>query len=287
MYYARITDYAEELLEHVDDKLPGWPERVRTMQTNWIGKSTGVRFAFPHEIKDADGADRRRQAVCLHHPSGHHHGRDLLRRGRRAPAGHAGRANQSGTGRLHRRMQAGLRDRSRHGDDGEEGHADRPVRHPSADRRASRSLGRQLRADDLRRRRRDGRAGARRARFRLRQKYNLPIKQVIKAEGQNSRPTPGRNGTATRKAIVTNSGKYDGLRYAEAVDAVAADLAAKGLGEKKTTFRLRDWGISRQRYWGTPIPMIHCADCGSVPVPEKTCRWCCRKTAYRTAAATR
>jgi leucyl-tRNA synthetase len=55
MYYAKITDYADELLEHVETKLPGWPERVRLMQANWIGKSTGVRFAFPHEIKDADG----------------------------------------------------------------------------------------------------------------------------------------------------------------------------------------------------------------------------------------
>jgi leucyl-tRNA synthetase len=160
MYYMKITAYAEELLSELDN-LPGWPEQVRLMQKNWIGKSTGVRFAFPL----ADNPDEKLWvfttradtimgvtfvAVAAEHPLATKCCRE-----------------QPGTGRLHRGMQEGRRRRSRHRDDGKEGHADRHLRHPPADRRAGRSLGRQLRADELRRRRRDGRAGARRARFRL------------------------------------------------------------------------------------------------------------------------
>ncbi|MGL4767662.1 MAG: leucine--tRNA ligase [Formosimonas sp.] len=84
--------------------------------------------------------------------------------------------------------------------------------------------------------------------------------EVFRAEAWHAKE--GKDG------FCINSGKYDGLSHADAIQAVAADLAAKGLGELKTTYRLRDWGISRQRYWGTPIPLIHCAACGVVPVPE-------------------
>ncbi|HTR58195.1 MAG TPA: class I tRNA ligase family protein, partial [Casimicrobiaceae bacterium] len=83
-------------------------------------------------------------------------------------------------------------------------------------------------------------------------------------------PSRWKDWYASKEDVLTiASAKYDGMTHLEAVDAVAADLAAKGLGEKRTTYRLRDWGISRQRYWGTPIPIIHCEKCGAVPVPEK------------------
>ncbi|OYW24723.1 MAG: leucine--tRNA ligase, partial [Hydrogenophilales bacterium 12-63-5] len=104
--------------------------------------------------------------------------------------------------------------------------------------------------------------------FGFAQKYDLPIKQVIGVENETFSHDGWAEwyGDKTRGRCV-NSGKYDGLDYTAAVDAIAADLAALTLGEKKTQFRLRDWGISRQRYWGCPIPIIHCDACGDVPVP--------------------
>jgi leucyl-tRNA synthetase len=106
--------------------------------------------------------------------------------------------------------------------------------------------------------------------FAFAKKYGLPIRQVIAIDGETFSTDAWQPWYEDKeRGYCINSGKYDGLRYKEAVDAIAADLAALGLGEKKTTFRLRDWGISRQRYWGTPIPLVHCAACGDVPVPEK------------------
>ncbi|MGH6637065.1 MAG: class I tRNA ligase family protein, partial [Polaromonas sp.] len=106
--------------------------------------------------------------------------------------------------------------------------------------------------------------------FEFAKKYGLPIKQVTDVKGQAYSLEAWADWYGDKQqGVAINSGKYDGLGFKACVDAVAADLAAQGLGEKKTTWRLRDWGVSRQRYWGTPIPIIHCAEHGAVPVPEK------------------
>jgi leucyl-tRNA synthetase len=106
--------------------------------------------------------------------------------------------------------------------------------------------------------------------FAFAKKYGLPIRQVIAAPNETFNLDTWQDWYADKsRATCVNSGKYDGLAYAHAVDAIAADLAERSLGEKRTQFRLRDWGISRQRYWGCPIPIIHCEQCGDVPVPDE------------------
>jgi len=106
--------------------------------------------------------------------------------------------------------------------------------------------------------------------FAFAKKYNLPIQQVVAVDGETFSTDAWQEWYGDKqKCVCVNSGVLDGLAHTQAVDQVAELVAAKGLGEKKTTWRLRDWGISRQRYWGTPIPIIHCADCGAQPVPEK------------------
>ena len=106
--------------------------------------------------------------------------------------------------------------------------------------------------------------------FEFAKKYGLPIKQVTDIKGQAYSLDAWTDWYGDKQqGVAINSGKYDGLTFKAAVDAVATDLINLGLGEKKTTWRLRDWGVSRQRYWGTPIPIIHCEEHGAVPVPEK------------------
>ncbi len=101
-------------------------------------------------------------------------------------------------------------------------------------------------------------------------KYQLPIRQVVSVKGQAFDPSVWQEWYGDKQSCVCiNSAELDGLNQKAAVTKVAELLAAKGLGEKKTTWRLRDWGVSRQRYWGTPIPIIHCDEHGAVPVPEK------------------
>jgi leucyl-tRNA synthetase len=270
-YYLRITDYADELLDTLHDGLPGWPERVRLMQENWIGKSEGVRFAFRHDIRDADGAliqdgllyvfTTRADtimgvtfcAVAPEHPLATH-----AARGNPELAAFIEACRQGGT------TEAELATREKEGLP-----TGLSVIHPLTGEPVPVWVGNYVLMSYG-----DGAVMGVPAHderdFAFARKYGLPIRQVIAAEGKAYSTEAWQDWYADKQIGRTiQSGKYDGLTTAEAIQAVAADLQAQGLGELRTTWRLRDWGISRQRYWGTPIPIIHCADCGPVPVPEK------------------
>jgi leucyl-tRNA synthetase len=293
-YYLNITKYADELLSAVanpEDKnyLSGWPERVRLMQENWIGKSEGVRFAFAHEIKDAQGAlinngqmwvfTTRADtvmgvtfcAVAPEHPLAVHAAaakpelQAFIEECKKGGTTEAELATQEKKG-----MATGLF-----------------VTHPITGQQVEVWVGNYVLMGYG-----DGAVMGVPAHderdFAFAKKYGIEIKPVLRLVAMQDR-LRGERGTKEDNSTVVdptawqdwygskddlalftyNSGSYDDLTPQEAREAVAADLVSKGIGEKKTTWRLRDWGISRQRYWGTPIPIIHCADCGPVPVPEQ------------------
>jgi leucyl-tRNA synthetase len=268
MYYLRITQYADELLSFLD-RMPGWPDRVKTMQANWIGKSVGVRFAFPHDVRSPDGTligDGKMYvfttradtimgvtfcAVAAEHPL----------------ATHAALGDPA---------LAAFIDECRHGSVIEADMATMEkkgmrtglfVTHPLTGDRIEVWVGNYVLMSYG-----DGAVmgvpGHDGRDFEFAKKYGLPIKQVIAVDGERFSTDALQPWYEDKeRGVCINSGKYDGLRYEAAVDAIATDLRAMGLGEKRTTFRLRDWGISRQRYWGTPIPIVHCDGCGAVAVP--------------------
>lgn len=270
-YYLKITDYADELLDSVSNKLPGWPERVKLMQENWIGKSEGVRFAFTHDIKDASGkliGDGKMYvfttradtimgvtfcAVAPEHPLAQQAAASSPKIAAFIEECKAGGTTEAELATQEKKgVPTGLF-----------------VTHPLTGDKVEVWVGNYVLMSYG-----DGAVMGVPAHderdFEFAKKYGLPIKQVVDVKGQPYSLDAWADWYGDKQQGVTiHSGKYDGLGFKAAVDAVAADLAAKGLGEKKTTWRLRDWGVSRQRYWGTPIPIIHCDEHGAVPVPEK------------------
>jgi leucyl-tRNA synthetase len=265
MYYFKITAYAEELLSGLDE-LTGWPEQVKTMQRNWIGKSFGADVLFDYDLASV-GIDGQLKvyttrpdtlmgatyvAVAAEHP--------LAQRAAESNPAIAAFIAECKAGSVAEADMATME---------KKGVATgQHVIHPlSGDKLPvfvanyvlwgyGEGAVMAVPAHDERD-------------FEFANKYSLPITQVYAAQDQSFSASEWQAWYADKDGLNTvNSGKYDGKSFTEAFDAIVADLEATAHGARKTQFRLRDWGISRQRYWGCPIPIIHCDACGDVPVPE-------------------
>jgi leucyl-tRNA synthetase len=262
MFYMRITAYADELLAALDH-LPGWPERVKVMQANWIGRSEGVEVGFPYE--DGSGALKvfttradtlmgaTYCAVAAEHP--------LATRAAASNPKLAAFVEECKRGAT---MEAELATQEQKG---------MPtgfhVIHPLTGEKLEVWVANYVLMGYG-----EGAVMAVPAHderdFEFATRYGLPIKCVIASpRGIYTDTVAPWQDAYAEHGITVNSAPFDGLDFQAATDAIAAALEQKGLGRKRVQYRLRDWGISRQRYWGTPIPLIYCERCGDVPVPEE------------------
>ncbi|MGH8389376.1 MAG: leucine--tRNA ligase [Pseudomonas sp.] len=265
-YYLRITQYAEELFSAIDS-LDGWPDRVRTMQRNWIGKTAGVRLAFAHQILDAAGQliDAGKLwvfttrvdtlmgvtfcAVSPDHP--------LAKRSLELDPG------------LELQLQA-CRQAAVVGSTDSQRRIGVPsgfqVENPLSGERVPLWITSYVLSEYGEGALMGVPAHDERD-FEFSQQYGLSVRQVIASSDLLFDSQSWSDDYACREGFLINSAEYDGLSVAQATQAIVEALVERQVGEEATTWHLRDWGISRQRYWGTPIPIIHCQQCGDVPVP--------------------
>ncbi|MDD5329123.1 MAG: leucine--tRNA ligase [Sulfuricella sp.] len=268
MYFMKITAYAEELLAGLDT-LPGWPEQVRAMQKNWIGKSFGAEVHFPYYPSPQPSPHGGEGALKVYttRPD------TLMGATYVAVAAEHPLAAEAAQGNPD---LAAFIEECKHGSVAEADMATMEKKGMPTGRFVTHPLnGEKLPvwvANYVLMGYGEGAVMAVPAHderdFAFAAKYGLPVRTVIRTAAGDATPAPWQDAYAEHGACI-NSGKYDGLDFAQASDAISADLEANNLGGKRTQFRLRDWGISRQRYWGCPIPIIHCPTCGDVPVPEK------------------
>ncbi|AUZ84194.1 leucine--tRNA ligase [Methylophaga nitratireducenticrescens] len=257
-WFMKITDYAEDLRDDLQ-QLSGWPEQVKTMQANWIGRSEGVQITFAVADSEEDLAVYTTRpdtlmgvsylAIAAEHPLALRMAetnaqlQQFIEECKKTDTTEAALETAEKKG-----MATGV-----------------SVIHPVSGERIPVWVANfvlmgygtgavmSVPAHDQRD-------------FEFAQKYDLPIRQVI--EPTDDSEIDLQQNAFTEKGRLVNSSQFTGLTSAEAFDAIADELTKQNKGERQVNYRLRDWGVSRQRYWGTPIPIIYCEHCGAVPVPE-------------------